>query len=164
MNKTSFRSFGLGMLFSVSLFGTAFYTLGQPPKEEKMTLKDAKKWLEEEQYIILTEDELNKVKQEVKTQLEEVANKEDKSKEVPKEEIAEKETPKSIVTYHLEVESGMTSRDIVNRLSKAKVISEPEKLQSYLDENNYSTQIQLGIFIITSEMNYEQIAKIITKS
>lgn len=163
MNKRSLRSFGIGILFSVSILGAAYISTNEGQKTESITIEEAKERLKQENYLIYTEQEFESVKKEIVTKIEKekIEATEQKKKEEKSDETSK---PKTIITYHLEVTSGMTSNDIVERLLNAKIIKDSEQFQNYLDDNGYSTNIQLGVFILTSDMSLEQIARTITKS
>lgn len=162
MNKRSLRSFGIGILFSVSILGAAYFSTYEVQKKD-ITIEEAKKKLKKENYLVYSEQEFESVKKEIVTKVEKekIEATEQKKKEQNTDETSK---PKTIITYHLEVTSGMTSNDIVDRLLNAKIIKDSEQFKNYLDDNGYSTKIQLGVFILTSDMSLEQIAKIITKS
>ncbi|MFD2446066.1 hypothetical protein ACFSO7_19080 [Bacillus sp. CGMCC 1.16607] len=162
MNNRAFRSFGFGILFSVSIIGTSYLVLDKQSEKTEVTVEDAKNTLKKADYQVYTTKEFEEVKKEIRAQIEK-ETKENQAQNKNKAKL-NNSPQKTMITYHLEIVSGMTSQDIVDRLSKAKLVKEPEKLQNYLDEHHYSTKIQLGVFELTSEMSFEQIAKTITKS
>lgn len=163
MNKSSLRSFGIGILFSVGILGTAYITINDVPKNESISVEDAKKMLKKENYMIYSEEEFEAVKEEIHTKVEKEKSEATEQKK-NEQNTVDTSKQKTIITYHLEVTNGMTSNDIVDRLLNAGIINDSEKMKNYLDEHDYSTKIQLGVFILTSDMSLEQIAKTITKS
>ncbi|WP_442594937.1 hypothetical protein [Neobacillus sp. D3-1R] len=162
MNKRSVRAFSLGIILAVSLLGWFYFNLDQKPKEKNLTVQDAKKMLESENYLIFSSKEYEADK--AKTIADTIEKNKQEWKQSTKEAKKEPATQKTTIRYHLEVVSGMTSNDIVDRLYEAEIIKDPDEFQHFLDDHQYSTKIQLGVFEVTSDMSLEQIAKIITKS
>ncbi len=64
----------------------------------------------------------------------------------------------------LTIRRGMSSESVAAELARLGVVANQSELNSYLENNGYSERIQTGDFIITSDMTYEQIARIITRS
>jgi Ca2+-dependent lipid-binding protein len=159
MNKRSLRSFGIGILFSVSILGAAYFSTNEVQKD--ISIEEAKKRLKKENYLIYSEQEFESVKKEIVTKVEKEKI-EATEQEKKEQNTGETSKPKTIITYHLEVTSGMTSNDIVDRLLNAKIIKDSEQFQKFLDDHGYSTKIQLGVFVLTSDMSLEQIANTIT--
>lgn len=163
MNKRSLMAFSFGIFFSVSLIG--FYYFRFEDKPQTITQKEAIQLLKEKNYVVLTKSEYteltNKQTESKQKTEEKTTEKKTTTKEkVNKEEASEKEK----ITYSLEITSGMTSEEIANILENHGIIDNGNDLSVYLDENGYSTKIQLGIFNLSNGMSLDQIARIITKS
>lgn len=62
MNKRTVRAFALGILFSVSLIGSAYYFL----QNGKSSLSKAKQSLEEKGYIVLSKSEYTNLQKQSK--------------------------------------------------------------------------------------------------
>ncbi|HYK74525.1 MAG TPA: hypothetical protein VEV44_15630 [Pseudoneobacillus sp.] len=161
MNKRSIRAFSLGIFFAVSIVGSFYLTFDEKPKEKNISIQDAKKVLKDKNYLIYSQEEFEAKKERLVEETTEKNKKENKQKEEQKNDTT---TESTTITYHLEIVSGMTSNDIVDRLYEAEIIKNPNEFQRFLDNHQFSTKIQLGIFVIKSNMSLEQIAKIITKS
>jgi hypothetical protein len=65
-------------------------------------------------------------------------------------------------TYFISVEHGMTSKDISSRLNRAGFLKNEQSLDNYLIKKNWANQIQIGEYKITSNMNLDEIARMIT--
>ncbi|WP_066173412.1 endolytic transglycosylase MltG [Bacillus marinisedimentorum] len=77
-------------------------------------------------------------------------------------EQAESESDPPERLYTLDISSGMTSRDIGDRLVNAGIIKNTETLDAYLREHDLATSIQIGTYSLSSKMSIAVIADIIT--
>ncbi|PLS15230.1 hypothetical protein CVD28_23160 [Bacillus sp. M6-12] len=84
-------------------------------------------------------------------------NKEDKTKE----EAAE--AGKSARTYTITIESGMTPDDISDILVSQGILENGKPFEEYLAENNLHSRIQVGEFVVTSNMSVAQLANTIAR-
>lgn len=161
MNKRSIRSFALGILLSISLIGIFYFSEEKNSAQEPINEQEAKSFLEGKGFIILPKEQYNELKSSVdeakKAENKFKAKQESKQKDV--EEATDNDT-----TMKLEIISGMVSHDIAKVLEKNNIIDDAEQFAIYLEENGYSTRIQLGVFELKTGMSYKDIAKIITKS
>lgn len=71
-------------------------------------------------------------------------------------------TQSNISKCELTVNSRTTSHDVAYALQAAGIVDDAEALDAFLCNNGYATKIQNGTYTITSDMTYEDIAKIIT--
>lgn len=69
-----------------------------------------------------------------------------------------------IINYQLEIVSGMTSNEIATILAQNQVVQDEAAFAHFLIKHNYHTALQLGSFPVTNQMNFEQIANMITKN
>ncbi len=161
MNKRSIRSFALGILLSVSLIGIFYFLEEKNPVQEPIREQEAKSFLEEQGFIILTKEQFNELESSVEEAKE--TEKQFKTEQESKPEETD-ETTINDTTMKLEIISGMVSHDIASLLKKNKIIDDANQFETYLEENGYSKRIQLGVFELKTGMSYKEIAKIITKS
>lgn len=171
MNKRSVRSFAFGLFVAVAFIGASEIYLEEQPDT---SVKEAKALLEKEGFVTLSESEYNKLKEKNTEQVEK-EEKSDKTKEkieppATEEEIEEKveepvkEEVEKTTYYHLEITSGMYINEIARRLVEANIIKDKNEFEQFLIDHNYNTKLQVGVFELHSLMDYEEIAKIITKS
>lgn len=77
------------------------------------------------------------------------------------EKEASKEAP-SIVPYTIKVKTNMTTAEIADRLSKEKIIVEAAEFEAYMNDRDFSKRIQIGVFVVTNNMTYRQLANTLT--
>ncbi|AIE60740.1 endolytic transglycosylase MltG [Bacillus methanolicus] len=171
MNKRTVRAFALGILFSVSLIGSAYYFL----QNGKSSLSKAKQSLEEKGYIVLSKSEYTNLQKQSKRKNEEKQSQETvkKTENSPLNVHTEKGNEQSsgsyseennVISYELKITSGMNTEQIASILSNVRIIKDAQDFEEFMSNNGYSTKIQQGTFHLTNKMNYSQIAKILTKS
>ncbi|SFA96136.1 MULTISPECIES: endolytic transglycosylase MltG [unclassified Bacillus (in: firmicutes)] len=165
MNSRVIRAFALGIVFAVSILGTYYYVKDVGVSGE-LNEQSAKKYLEKKNFVVLTSDEYKKTQFKEKAVKKETAA---KKKESPTTSSIEKpaapvEKKPEVINYSLYIVSGMTSGEIAEVLAKQKIVANKFEFEQYLIKNNYHTEVQLGTFEVNSEMTYEEIAKVITKS
>lgn len=158
MNKRNIRAFSFGIIFAVSLLGSYHFYFDS----DRFSEKDAKHFLKDRGYKVLTNEEFNKL---TKT----VQEKETKGSRPVKEKPSDDEEKSGdsgdpVIIYRLEVKSGMNSEEIAIQLAANKIIADQKDFEQFLESNGYNTKIQLGIFELTNKMSHEEIANIITKS
>ncbi|MFP7477789.1 endolytic transglycosylase MltG [Terribacillus saccharophilus] len=133
----------------------AFHFTGTPKAEktetasaavetEKPSINEMKKELEENDFYVLSNQDYDKLKESQK-----------KAPEKP-----EKEEPK---TYTLKLESGMNSEDVASALEKADIIEDASAFRTYLDITEASESLQVGTYHVSSDMEYKDISKLMTK-
>jgi len=81
-------------------------------------------------------------------------------KKAPEEDLQEQETVKS---YHLSIQSGMTSKEISELLEKAGIIDKSESFDDYLAQREAQHLIQIGEYELNSGMNFKELAELITR-
>lgn len=57
----------------------------------------------------------------------------------------------------------MTTSEIAELLEKAKIIDDSMKFQEYMNKEKLSQQVQIGEYIVSSDMSYEELSKLITE-
>ena len=67
-------------------------------------------------------------------------------------------------TVTITVQSGMSSYDVAVLLEAAGVVDNASDFDVYLNQNGYSTRIEVGEFKVTDDMSYEELAKLLTNS
>ncbi|GEL77330.1 hypothetical protein [Tenuibacillus multivorans] len=181
--RTVVQSFALGILTTTTIIGIVFFIGNSEPVQSEsaneesssLTVETAQAFLEEEDYAVVTStsyEEIqvenkqlqNKVEQ-LQSQLEEQEEQEvdDEPENTEQDEVEDlDQNTETTHTFTLIIESGMTSIDIANELAEADIISNADEFNQFLEQNRYSRDIQLGEYDLTSQLNYEEIAHIIT--
>ncbi|MDP4085218.1 MAG: aminodeoxychorismate lyase [Bacillota bacterium] len=162
MNKRGLRAFSFGIIFTISMLGSYYYTFNKQPVNQ-LNQKNAKALLQKNGYVILSESEFSKIKK--NTVPNKAVPKRSETQNSKKQQVTPPPNPTtSNVTYRLQVVSGMTSEEIAHILAEQKIIENEREFQSYLITHNYHTKVQLGSYDLTNKMDYSQIAKTITKT
>ncbi|SEQ18885.1 YceG-like family protein [Virgibacillus subterraneus] len=182
--KQPIRSFALGLLSAGILLLVMFYFTNDPKsKTENMSTDDLIKSVEAEGYRVLTESEYISVsvKSDEDKNAGENANSESQPKEEQKnnstsDESQETETEEtngeekndpiteenSKVNYTLTVKSGMAPSTISSTLAENGIIEDRDEFTQYMEEQGYTTRVQLGDFELTSNMSHYEIAEKLT--
>ncbi|KAB2338524.1 endolytic transglycosylase MltG [Cytobacillus depressus] len=155
MNRRNTRAFAFGILVSVSIIGS-FYFSTKKDSAGELTIENAKALLTDGEYIVLTKEQYQV--------MEKAGIEATKQAEPPQQTPAAQKTDEIIPSLKLEIVSGMVSHDIAALLEREKIIDDGDHFETYLEENGYNKRIQLGTFDLKPDMSYKQIAKIITKS
>lgn len=72
--------------------------------------------------------------------------------------------PSGVTTTTIEIVSGMYSEAVSRLLVERGIIENGGDFNTYLENNGYAERIATGTFTVSSDMSYEQIARIITRS
>ncbi|MFJ7637209.1 hypothetical protein ACQKL0_07085 [Peribacillus sp. NPDC097264] len=153
MNKVTLQAFSAGLIVSTTIFA-GFYYMTEPNEETGPTVEEAKKLLNEKGYLVsLQKDErLNSEKEEKRI---------DKEEKKQEKEVPKKNNP--VVSYTLEVKANMTTLEIATKLEKEKIIDDAARFESYVEDQGFSKNIQIGEFVVTDNMTYRQLAKTLTQ-
>ncbi len=57
----------------------------------------------------------------------------------------------------------MTTSEITELLEKEKIIDDATKFQDYMNKEKLSRQVQIGEYIVSSDMSYKELGELITK-
>ncbi|GLB58204.1 hypothetical protein [Cytobacillus sp. NCCP-133] len=157
MNKRNTRAFSFGILITVLIMGTVyFFDRDDASPNMQKGVEAAKQLVIQEGYMVLTQEEYANLQEKIKNASKpETAQKEQKTGKAQEE-------PSS--SYQLEIVSGMTPGEIAEQLKNKNIVNDAEEFGRYLEEYGYSKKIQLGTFELSSQMSYQDIAKLITKS
>lgn len=184
--KLPIRFFSIG-LFTAAVLILIVYTVFDKPGNatDNIPVEDLISTLESEGYRTITKDEFISYSLYLDTQKEEQEKEQKQEKEAKKKERNEKDNsnkkddkiekknnedkntdekevkdePKKLT---LSINQGDVSQDIANNLKDNGIIDDAQKFSSYLEDNDYSSYIQIGKFEVNSAMNHKEIAEIIT--
>lgn len=176
--KITVRAFSLGLLTaSLILFIIYLVTDESTQAVEELSVEELTEALEEKGYRTITEDEfisysvyLDEKQQEDKEadgKKDQKSTKEEKSKEKDQEDAVEEEEeqeeeneePKTI---SFKVEPGFVSQDIGEILKDEDIIDDASEFVRYMEDNGYSSYIQIGTFKVNSDMTLKEIAETLT--
>ncbi|XXM73737.1 hypothetical protein ACQ0QQ_07560 [Lysinibacillus sphaericus] len=148
MNKQTTRAFSAGIMFTaVIIFFYGLY-VNEPPSQNGAGVPSGS--------IIVKKSEI-KAKE---NQISDLKKQLDRYKTGTAKEDAAPGTDKYQLT--LSIKAGMTPQDIEEKLKEANIIGEDENFVQYIVDNGYADKIQIGEFLVNSEMTIEEIAKQIT--
>jgi len=169
MNKIHLRAFAFGLLLSTCILGTYYYFSGNNGTVDKLSKEELIAQVEEKGYKVVDEKEYEEL--EAKAKYAESTPTEEETKETEQTDTTKEETAKeeeqpaeAVKEYKLNIISGMQSSEIATLLKDAGIITDAFEFEQYLINTGYHTKVQLGEFVVKSDMTYEQLAKIITKS
>ncbi|MEH6946192.1 hypothetical protein V7068_03825 [Bacillus sp. JJ634] len=157
MSNATLRAFAAGIIFSTALIA-GFYYGNDLHQDRTITAMDAKKMLEEQDYIVMKETAaINKAEptseKEVKQETVEASKNIAKKQEQPK---------KDVKTYTLQVKYKMTVQEIAETLATEKIIDDAAEFQNYMNKNGLTRRVQVDEFVVTSDMNYEELGDLLT--
>lgn len=153
MNKRSVRAFSLGILFAALLL--FINGLG---KETDVSAKKAKEVLTNEGFVVISKKDYDMLSAAQTKEVPEITEEQKVETKVPeKEEV-------KVIHFALEIKSGMSTEEISAKLKQANVIDNENNFKQFLIDNGYHTKVQVGTFELNSSMDFEKIAKTITKS
>ena len=156
MSNATLRAFAAGIIFSTALIA-GFYYGNDLHQNRTITAMDAKKMLEEQNYIVMKETAaINKAEppseKEVKQETVEAPNNIAKKQEQPKQDVK---------TYTLQVKYKMTVQEIAETLASEKIIDDAAEFQNYMNKNGLTRRVQVDEFVVTSDMSYEELGHLL---
>ncbi|CQR46850.1 YceG-like family protein [Paraliobacillus sp. PM-2] len=158
--KQILRSFAAGLL-TATLILSVIYLIEKNEtsqnKENTLTTNQMKQALETQGYIISADSDVTQKEDEHY----ETEKESDKLNEPVVEENNQNSEPEEVRIFTLTIEPGMTISEVAEKLVHAKIIQNKNALTTYLQENNYATNIQIGNFELTSKMSIEEISNTI---
>lgn len=182
--KIPVRFFSIGLFTAATVLLIIYLITNREATAEDFSVEELSAALEAEGYRAIDQDEyisytvyLDEMKEKEEQEKNEEKNKTAKAKEKTdenkkekdnavkenKEKENEKEKEKEEVkTIKLKIEQGMVSQDIAKKLKDEKLIDDEQKFIKYLEDNGYSSYIQIGTFKLKSDMSIKQIAETIT--
>ncbi|MFB6800908.1 hypothetical protein ACFCVU_06790 [Peribacillus butanolivorans] len=60
------------------------------------------------------------------------------------------------------MKSNMTTTEITQILAKEKIIDDAAGFEAYMNEHDFSKNVQIGAFFVTNNMTYRQLAHTLT--
>ena len=158
MNPNTLRSVAAGLLIATGVCG-AVYFFGSTEEtnskqQEKMSSEEMKDILTTEGYVVLTEDELNN----------KIA---DAEANVSKNILTNQQNQQSeTVVYRtmITVTSGMTSIDVGNALTSAKIIPNRKAFTDAVEAKGLVQNLRPGTFEVQSDMTLDEVIATIYKT
>ncbi|MCM3761665.1 hypothetical protein M3212_12790 [Alkalihalobacillus oceani] len=151
MSHKGLQSFAGGLFLATAILGGTYYythSMNEEAEPERIELsaEDMMSRLTAAGYTVLTEAELEAVRDEASSGQQE----------------GEQEKQQIIYQMVLTISSGMTSYQVADQLVTGQIIDEVEPFLDYLRANGLTQSIRTGQFLITSEMTVEEIIAVIT--
>ena len=158
MNPNTLRSVAAGLLIATGVCG-AVYFFGSTEEtnskqQEKMSSEEMKDVLTTEGYVVLTEDELNN----------KIA---DAEANVSKNILTNQQNQQSeTIVYRtmITVTSGMTSIDVGNALTSAKIIPNRKAFTDAVEAKGLVQNLRPGTFEVQSDMTLDEVIATIYKT
>ncbi|WP_423407406.1 hypothetical protein AABM38_16635 [Heyndrickxia sp. MSNUG] len=158
MNKRTAQAFALGILFSAIFLWAGSSVIADKGTENKVTVSNAKQLLETKGYKVMDNDEVAKLNEKS------AAAKTEKTKAEAPAEKAKPEEVKEEKKFTLVIAGGMTPGDVAVMLKSQGIIDDEDKFERFLIDKGYHMKVQIGRYELTGGMDYDQIAKVITKN
>lgn len=92
----------------------------------------------------------------------ELANLQTLSADASSSDEEQKEEVNEVKQLRLTIETGTTSKNVADELKNAGIVEDAKVFNDYLTDNQFSRNIQVGIYEIDETMTEEEIAKLIT--
>jgi hypothetical protein len=153
MNKQTIRAFSAGILFSVIVTLIFIILFQENVKLTEIVKKD---------FIIIQKDELKQKEEKIKSLEKEITLQSDAKNNVARKDAKQQEA-KATLEITLEVEPGMKSQDISEKLTNANIIKNKNEFGDFLTKEGYADKIQIGQYVIDSTMSFKEIADTITE-
>lgn len=158
MNKRTAQAFALGILFSAIFLWAGSSVIAEKGTEKKVTVSTAKQLLETKGYKVMDSNEFAKLNDK------KAAEKVEKPKAEAPAEKTETEEVKEEKKFTLVIAGGMTPGDVAVMLKSHGIIDDENKFERFLIDKGYHMKVQIGQYELTGGMDYDQIAKVITKN
>lgn len=158
MGREGLRGFASGLLIATIVLGS-FYYIEEKKQDKPLTLAQLKAESKQLGYNLVRK-EANSIQNHSSKDTNPTSDGQTNISE--NEKKTDTSSPKSN-TYKLIISPDMTSQDIGQELKKHEVINDASDFNQFLVENNFSTKLQIGEYVLTNDMSYTQIASIITK-
>ncbi|MDF0727172.1 hypothetical protein PY093_10645 [Cytobacillus sp. S13-E01] len=153
MTTNSVRAFSLGVIFSTAILSLVyFFTADQ--KEVEVIKNVIQDYIKSEDLVVLSKQEYEELKSK--------NDKIEEQSETPPKEPNKKQDEINIYTYTLTIQAGMNSMDIADLLEKENIIENANEFDAYLTDQNLNTSIQIGSFVLNSDMSFQSIADVLT--
>src|SRR5690625_4875840 len=176
--KGTIRAFSLGLFVAGIMIVVSFLFIGDTATSKKdaedFPLEDMIEIMKDEGYRVVTEEEYitlsladnneQEVQSEENNDENEQANdnnKEEKSEHKDKKD--EEDEDDKVEKYTIHIKDGMASSEIGELLEENNIIDDSSKFNKYLEDEGYHKGVQLGKFDVTSDMDFKEIAKAITR-
>ncbi|HLR64920.1 MAG TPA: hypothetical protein VK075_05800 [Pseudogracilibacillus sp.] len=186
--KTAIRSFALGLFVaSLLMFGYFFLFENNSSNIEDLTTDELISSIEDEGYRVISESEYvsfsfykeeqkenndesdDSSKKKDKPKKDNSKDKKDKDKNKDKKDNKENNENNNnnndnedVIKHTFKTETGIVSQEIADILYDNKIIDDRDKFAKYLEDNGYSSKIQIGTFEVTSDMSHKELAEVIT--
>ncbi|MFD2637443.1 hypothetical protein [Piscibacillus salipiscarius] len=162
--KPLVQAFSIGLFTATVIIGIVFFQIedssGQTTSDQnELTENQARQHLEENGYAVIEQSEYEKLvreRQHLKTKIE---NQSDQTESGDNQSNSE-----SVKIYQFKVNSGMSLSELASQLEELNIIDDAESFSQFMENNNYSRNVQLGEFELHNRLTYEQIANILTKN
>ncbi|MFA9455802.1 hypothetical protein ACERJO_03415 [Halalkalibacter sp. AB-rgal2] len=162
MAAKGLQQFAGGLFLATALIGGALYvshsqeevTDAEEDREapltshEELSTTQLIEQLEQEQYVVISEDEFA----ELHAQL-------DEQEDRTEENEHERQTTYVMI---LEISQGMTSYDVAEQLVRGRIINNEQDLLSYVQNEQLSHRLRTGQYEVTSDMTIEEIVELMT--
>lgn len=190
--KQSVRFFAIGLMTSAILMFGYFAIFDKSAAVDNIPVEELIAQIEEDDYRVISEEEFISFslidKDEVEANAKEKANEkknsdkkddsskstddksskerdkkeQDKKSDKDKDKKKDKEDNDKPKKVTFTTEPGVVTEDIAEILYDKEVIDDKRKFQDYLEDNDHSAYIQIGKFEVTTDMNFKEIAEVIT--
>src|SRR5699024_2264610 len=186
--KTAIRSFALGLFVaSLLMFGYFFLFENNSSNIEDLTTDELISSIEDEGYRVISESEYvsfsfyKEEQKENNDESDDSSKKKDKPKKDNSKDKKDKDKNKdkkdnkennennnnnndneNVIKHTFKTEAGIVSQKIADIQYNNKIIDDRDKFAKYLEDNGYSSKIQIGTFEVTSDMSHKELAEVIT--
>ena len=173
--KYYLRGLGIGILVTAAILTIVYHTKGSMSdsqiKKRAAQLGMVMASSEEDTLFAQTTEVMTTIAETQTTRAEETTTVEETTEAVteaptekPTEKPTEAPTEPAVAEAVLTISPGMYSELVSAELARLGIITNQKEFNSYLVNNGYAERIQTGDFKVKTDMSYDEIARIITRS
>ena len=159
MTKSGLRGFAFGLLIACAVIAYYYYQVS-PPHEEKakaaqLNEANVTSYLDKHQMVAISQAKFDEWHKQAQTSAD--AGAKDSSKK-----DSSKTDQTEIYSTVLNIQSGMTTKNIADKLLASHIIKDKDPFYNFMNKNKLEKYVQLGKYKVTSKMSIAEIAKMIT--
>ncbi len=174
--KQSIRFFSIGLLTASLLLLGFYYFLNDSAASSDIPVEEMIAEIESNGHRVITEKEFiaYTINNETEVDSDQESKKDDKKekssnkkksndkKNSSKDKKKKEDKKDEIIKAKFTTKDGVVTQEVADILVDEKIIDDRQKFVEYLDDNDYSSYLQVGTFEVTSDMSMKEIAEVIT--
>ncbi len=161
MTRSGLRGFAFGILIACAVIAYYYFQVAPQQKEKTakaapLTEENVTAYLDNHKMVAISQSKFDEWHKDAQKAAD-ANSKNTSSKDKSKTDQAK------VYSTVLNIQSGMTTKNIADKLLADHIIKDKTPFYHYMDTNKLEKYVQLGKYKITSKMSIPEIAKTITK-